>query len=148
MDVLCCLCIELSPISHLSFALCCSAAKLRAATPAWIIFSTGHIIYIKFSLTSSEKFSLNPLQFTISKYLLSTFKGQEIISLEIKRPLFIGVDLRKINSLIFWMSERSLSHYLSLSFSHYPWLNCSISFSKNDVEALLASFNKHPRDQN
>ena len=108
MDVLCCLSIELSPISHLSFALCCSAAKLRAATPAWIIFSTGHIIYIKFSLTSSEKFSLNPLQFTISKYLLSTFKGQEIISLEIKRPLFIGVDLRKINSLIFWMSERSL----------------------------------------
>lgn len=104
----------------ISFALCCSAAKLRAATTAWIIFSTGHIIYIKFSLTSSEKFSLNPLQFTISKYLLSTFKGQEIISLEIKRPLFIGVDLRKINSFNSWMSERvslslSLIKFLSLS---------------------------------
>lgn len=124
MDVLCCLPVELSPISHLPFALCCSAAKPRAATSAWIIFSTGHIFNVKFSFTSSEKFPLNPLQFTISKYLLSTFKGQEIISLEIKRPLFIGVNLRK-NKFFNFLDERKKS---LLSFSLYPWLNCSISF--------------------
>lgn len=68
MDVLCCLPIELSPVFHLPFALCCSAAKPRAATLAWVIFSTGHIFNVKFSFTSSEKFPLNPLQFTISIY--------------------------------------------------------------------------------
>lgn len=65
--------VGLSPASQLSLSLCCSAAKPRAATPAWIIFSAGCIFDIKFSFSPSEQFSLHSPPLAISKCLLSAY---------------------------------------------------------------------------
>lgn len=76
-------------------------------------FSTGYIFDVKFSFTSSEQFSLNLLNWLSANSVL--IRGQEINSLRVKRPLFIGVTFKEKEILSFFLDKGKKS---LLSFSH------------------------------
>lgn len=79
---------ELSPDSCL-FHCVALQQSLELPQQQGSFFSTGYILDVKFSFTSSEQFSLKLHNWLSANSVL--IRGQEIISQRVKRPPFLGV---------------------------------------------------------